>query len=77
MATEWMVSPFVRTYFASLAPAIISCLETYQHQPNLEHCPVDVGLVTAVTYILRGKEGVDQFMPKVRELSDRILKEKK
>lgn len=76
MATEWLISPFVKNFSNALAPALMSCLEKYQNEKHLEHCPVDVDLLTVVTYIYQGNEGVKQYMPKVRELSDKILKEK-
>jgi hypothetical protein len=75
MATEWVISPFLRTFGASIVPAIVSALEKYRSE-ELKHCPIDTELVTAVTYIYRGNDGVKEYMPKVRELSDKILKEK-
>jgi hypothetical protein len=72
MATEWVVNPFVRTYFASLAP---SALEKYR-SGDFKACPVDVDVVGAVVYCIHGNDGVKNYMPKVRELSDKILKEK-
>jgi hypothetical protein len=76
MATEWIISPFVRNFSASLAPALMAAIEKYHNQKDLEHCPIDIDLLTTVTYLYRGNDGVKEFMPKVRELSDRILKEK-
>jgi hypothetical protein len=74
--TEWLISPFVRSYSASLAPAIMGCIEKYRNQSDLEHCPIDVDLLTTVTYIFKGNDGVREYMPKVRALSDKILSEK-
>lgn len=77
MASEWLISPFVRNFSNVLAPALVSCLEKYRNQKDLEHCPIDVDLLTVVTYIYRANNGVKEYMPKVRELSDKILKEKR
>lgn len=77
MATEWVVSPFLRNFGASVVPAIVSALEKYRHEKGLTHCPIDTELVTAVTYIYKGNDGVKEFMPKVRALSEKILKEKR
>jgi hypothetical protein len=76
MATEWLVSPFVKNFSASLAPAIVTALEKYLSS-NMESCPIDTELVAVVTYIFRGNDGVKQFMPMVRELSNKILEEAK
>lgn len=75
VVTEWMVNPFVVRFSASLAPAIVSALEKYLSNET-KHCPIDTDLVAVVTYIFRGNEGVKEFMPKIRELSDKILSER-
>lgn len=75
MATEWLVSPFVTRFSSALAPSIASALEKYQNN-DIKHCPIDIDLVSVVTYIFRGNDGVKQYMPKVRELSEQILREK-
>jgi len=75
MGTEWTISPFVRNFSASLAPALAGCLEKYNNEP-LEHCPVDTDLLSVVTFIFKGNDGVKEYMPKVRALSDKILQEK-
>lgn len=76
MATEWVVSPFLRNFGGSIVPSIVSALEKYRNEKSLAHCPIDTELLTAVTYIFRGNDGVKEYMPKVRELSDKILKDK-
>jgi hypothetical protein len=76
MATEWLVSPFLRNFSQAIAPAVMAALEKYQNEKDLEYCPIDIDLLTVLTYIFRGNEGVKEYMPKVRELSDKILKEK-
>jgi hypothetical protein len=75
MATEWVVSPFLRTYGQSIVPSLVSALEKYR-SGDVKHCPIDTELLTAVTYIFRGNDGVREYMPRVRDLSDKILKEK-
>jgi len=75
MATEWLISPFVRNFSASLAPSIARAIESYTNN-NPVNCPIDIDLITTVTYIFRGNDGVKEFMPRVRELSDKILKER-
>ncbi len=75
MATEWVISPFLRNFGASIVPSFVSALEKYRSE-NLSHCPIDTELVTTVCYIFRGNDGVKEFMPRVRELSDKILKER-
>lgn len=76
MATEWVASPFLRQFSASLVPSLVSALEKYRNQKGLTHCPIDTELVTAVTYIFKGNDGVKEYMPKIRELSAQIMKEK-
>lgn len=76
MATEWLISPFVHQFSQSLVPAIVGALEKYRTDPVGKHCPIDIDLLTTVTYIFRGNDGVKEFMPKVRELAERIAKEK-
>jgi hypothetical protein len=75
MATEWVVSPFLKNFGQSLVPSLVSALEKYRSE-KLTHCPIDTELVTAVCYIFKGTDGVKEFMPRVRELSDKIMKEK-
>ena len=75
MATEWVLSPFLKTYGATIVPALVAALEKYRSE-TLTHCPIDTDLVTAVTYIFKGSDGVKEFMPKVRELSAKIIGEK-
>lgn len=76
VCTEWLLNPFVKNFSTALAPAMATCIEKYNNQPDLEHCPIDVDLVSTVTYIFKGNDGVKEYMPKIRELSDRILQEK-
>ena len=73
---EWMISPFVRQFNASLAPAIVSSIEKYRNEPERGTCPVDIELLTTVCYIFRGNDGVKEFMPRVRELSSKIQQER-
>lgn len=75
MATEWVLSPFLRNFGASIVPALVAALEKYRSE-KLTHCPIDTDLVTAVTYIFKGNDGVKEYMPKVRELSAKILKDR-
>ena len=76
LATEWAVSPFLLNFGKSVVPSIVSALEKYRNEKTITHCPIDTELLTAVTYIFKGNEGVKEYMPKVRELSDKILGEK-
>ena len=47
--------------------------EKYRNDPEARHCPIDIQLLTTVCYIFKGNDGVKEYMPKIRELSDRIL----
>jgi hypothetical protein len=76
VSTEWLINPFVRNFNASLAPAIMSAIEKYRNEPDRGVCPVDLELLTTVCYIFKGNDGVKEFMPRVRELSNKILQER-
>ena len=71
--TEWLVNPFVRNFYASLAPVISGSIEKYNNSHQV-HCPIDIDLLSAVCFIY-GKD-TKEFMPRIRSLSDQILQEK-
>ena len=73
IAAEWTVSPFIRNFGATIAPALVSAFEKYRSEKDLTHCPIDVDLVTAVVFIFKGNEGVKEYMPRIRELSTKIM----
>lgn len=73
---EWPINTFLQRFASTLSPVLSSCIEEYNNNKSLDTCPIDLSLMNAVVFIFRGREGVKEWMPKIRKLSDKILKEK-
>ncbi len=75
ITVEWPINPFLQRFSSSISPALAASIEKYSNDPNIR-CPVE-DLATVITFLFRGREGVKEWMPKIRRLSARILKETK
>jgi len=76
LTTEWVFNDFFHTNRALLVPVLVNCISAWKHSnisPSAKIKAYDIytELPCVLALVIHGQEGVQRYMPRIREMMDR------